>query len=600
LANDFVTQVKEDKQGNIIIGTNEGFTVLKDGLNSFKSGAIEIYNNKTGYPVKDVNTCQAMLIDSKGIIWAGTGDDKTALVRFDYSAVNKNTKPLTLFIQSVKVNEENICWYNMVQITNGNESAKEQNDTNNSHDSQFRKSAKNLLSVPQEDSLSMLLAQFNAFGKTVSQDVLDEQAKKFGDIKFDGITKWYPLPENLVLPYNHNSVTFDFIAIETGRNFLVRYQYILEGYDNDWSPLTEKTSATFGNIHEGTYIFKLKARSPERTLSGAEVWSEPITYTFRVLPPWFRTWWMYTVYGIMVIVIIVVIVWWNGRRLREYALMLKKKVEEATAEIREQKKVVEQQKELVEVHQKDIIDSINYAKRIQRALFPHRKDILKQFPQSFVLFKPKDIVSGDFYYAAQKDNRFYLAACDCTGHGVPGAFMSLLNISFLNEAINGEKLIHPDEIFNHVRQRLIGSIEGGQDGMDGILVCFEKSKNEIYYAGANNAPILIQGGQIIQLDADKMPIGAGEKKDSFKLHTIELNTQYPLLNTTLYLYTDGYADQFGGPKGKKFKYKPLNEMLLAISDKPLAEQKTILEKTFEDWKGNLEQVDDVLIVGIRI
>jgi serine phosphatase RsbU (regulator of sigma subunit) len=261
---------------------------------------------------------------------------------------------------------------------------------------------------------------------------------------------------------------------------------------------------------------------------------------------------------------------------------------------------------------KDITDSINYARRIQQALLASDAMLKRNLKEYFVLYKPKDIVSGDFYWAVEKDERFYLAVCDSTGHGVPGAFMSLLNISFLNEAISEKNISQPNEVFDHTRKRLVENIssDGAQDGMDGILVCFEPQAPSnspkvgevagvsLAYAAAHNTPIFIQDGKLNELDSDNMPIGLGEKKDSFNHYTL-----LPPLRDKgglLYLYTDGFADQFGGPKGKKFKYKQLQEKLLEISNKPLAEQKSILEITFDDWKGNNEQTDDVLIIGIKI
>jgi serine phosphatase RsbU (regulator of sigma subunit) len=261
-------------------------------------------------------------------------------------------------------------------------------------------------------------------------------------------------------------------------------------------------------------------------------------------------------------------------------------------------RAIEAQKELISEKNKEILDSINYAKRIQYTLLAHEAMLKQHLPEHFVLFKPKDIVSGDFYWATASGNKFYLAVCDSTGHGVPGAFMSLLNCSFLNEAITEKSIYKPNEVLDHVRKRLIESIsqDGGKDGMDGILLCFEEKNKtiKITYAAANNNPVLVRNGSLQELPADKMPVGLGEKHDPFSLNSIELQK-----GDVLYLYTDGYADQFGGPKGKKFKYKTLNDLLLNINLKSADEQKQILNSQFESWKGTLEQVDDVCIVGIK-
>ena len=258
---------------------------------------------------------------------------------------------------------------------------------------------------------------------------------------------------------------------------------------------------------------------------------------------------------------------------------------------------VEDQKQLVELKQKEIVDSINYARRIQYALLAHEDLLNKNLFSKFILFKPKDIVSGDFYWATEHEDDFYIAVCDSTGHGVPGAFMSLLSIGFLSEAIKEKNIKEPNHAFNYVRKRLIESItnEGQKDGFDGILLRFNKKTNTITYAAANNRPVVISNNEINYLGYDKMPVGIGEKTDEFQLNTINV-----LKGDIIYLYTDGYADQFGGERGKKFKYKPLNDMLLQISHKSLPEQKELLDAMFVNWKGNLEQVDDVLVVGIRI
>ena len=254
------------------------------------------------------------------------------------------------------------------------------------------------------------------------------------------------------------------------------------------------------------------------------------------------------------------------------------------------------QKLIIEEQQSEMIASINYAKRIQYALLA-QDDLLKNnLSEHFILFKPKDIVSGDFYWATVKNEFFYVAVCDCTGHGVPGAFMSLLSINFLNEAINEKNITSPGEIFNHVRKRLIENMDGGRDGMDALLLKIPLNKKSIMveYAAANNVPLLIRENNIIHLQKDKMPVGLGENLNSFNTFSIETHPE-----DSLYLYTDGFADQFGGPKGKKFMYKQLDQLLLSHSNKSITLQKETLQAQFVSWKGELEQVDDICVLGIN-
>ncbi|MES2762827.1 MAG: tetratricopeptide repeat protein [Bacteroidota bacterium] len=268
--------------------------------------------------------------------------------------------------------------------------------------------------------------------------------------------------------------------------------------------------------------------------------------------------------------------------------------------------IIQQQKLMVEESRTEIVDSINYAKRIQYALLANDELLDRNLKDKFIYFKPKDIVSGDFYWATEHNNRFYFAACDCTGHGVPGAFMSLLNIGFMSEAIKEKNIQEPSEIFDYVRTRLIESIskDNQQDGMDGILICFDTALTDntirkLSYAAANNSPVLCRKNgeafDLIELPKDKMPVGKGERLQKFSPYSVELTK-----DDILYLFTDGYADQFGGKSGKKFKTKQLQEILLSIVNEPMEIQKQKLNVIFDHWKGNLEQVDDVLIAGIKI
>ncbi len=288
-----------------------------------------------------------------------------------------------------------------------------------------------------------------------------------------------------------------------------------------------------------------------------------------------------------------------------------------------QKNEATQQKHIVEEKQKEIVDSITYAKRIQTALLTSEEYINEHLPaEHFILFKPKDIVSGDFYWAlsmrflpgwdmgtnklkmpidAPRKNIFYMATADCTGHGVPGAFMSMLNISYLNENIMERGLRLPNEILNSQREKIIqalnpkGSIEKSMDGMDCILCAFDFDKMLLHFAAANNPLWLVRNGELTEYKADKMPVGRyNENMDSFTLQTIPMQK-----GDIIYTSTDGYADQFNA-RGKKLMKKTFKEQLLKIHGQSMSEQKKSLNQFFENWKGNIEQVDDVCIIGVRI
>ncbi|MBK8927926.1 MAG: SpoIIE family protein phosphatase [Crocinitomicaceae bacterium] len=293
--------------------------------------------------------------------------------------------------------------------------------------------------------------------------------------------------------------------------------------------------------------------------------------------------------------------------------------------ISEKIRETEKQKLIIEQSHKEITDSINYAERIQRSLMASQNMLDENLKNYFVYFNPKEKVSGDFYWTSKLiDQRFCLVAADSTGHGVPGAIMSMLNISSLEKAV-AEKLTSSDDILNFTRTKIIqtlandGSAEGGKDGMDAVLLLFNKEKTKLEFSLANNPLWLIRqssntppdadsplprrgaGGEdggwgLTEYHPDKMPVGKHDKQNiPFTKQEIDLQK-----GDLIYIFTDGFADQFGGEKGKKFKYSALKELLLANAEKPMEEQKLILAKTFDNWRGSLEQVDDVCVIGVRV
>jgi serine phosphatase RsbU (regulator of sigma subunit)/Tfp pilus assembly protein PilF len=280
-----------------------------------------------------------------------------------------------------------------------------------------------------------------------------------------------------------------------------------------------------------------------------------------------------------------------------------KKQRRANTLLGEKNIIIEEQKHIVEEKNKDIGDSIRYAKRIQEAILPPDKMWYELLPNSFVLYTPKDILSGDFYWLEQTEDYIFVAAADCTGHGVPGALMSIVNYNLLNKAVLEKNLVMPGEILDSVNYYLTHSLHQRynessiKDGMDITLLSINKTTKEIFFAGANNPIYIIRNGSLQEIKSDKFPVGAfiEDNVQNFKSQKLDVK-----LGDVIYLFTDGFADQFGGPKGKKFKYKQFTELLLQNYSKPLNQQSKILNQKFVEWKGNLEQVDDVCVIGLRI
>jgi serine phosphatase RsbU (regulator of sigma subunit)/Tfp pilus assembly protein PilF len=267
--------------------------------------------------------------------------------------------------------------------------------------------------------------------------------------------------------------------------------------------------------------------------------------------------------------------------------------------ISQQKNEVEQQKLLLEEKNQEITDSITYAKRIQSAILPQEKTIKSYFPNSFILYKPKDIVAGDFYWFEVIDDLIFFAAADCTGHGVPGAMVSVVCNNALNRSIKEFALKNPAEILNKTREIVISEFEKSdddvKDGMDISLCVFNLKEQKLFWAGAHNPLWLIRDSKLIEFKADRQPIGRFEFAKNFTYHEIEIQK-----NDTFYLFTDGFQDQFGGEKQKKFRVAQMKDLFLSLSQKSMEEQYEIIGNTFENWKGEINQIDDVCIIGIKI
>jgi serine phosphatase RsbU (regulator of sigma subunit)/Tfp pilus assembly protein PilF len=272
-------------------------------------------------------------------------------------------------------------------------------------------------------------------------------------------------------------------------------------------------------------------------------------------------------------------------------------IENQKLEVEQQKEVVEEAHHELEEKNQEILDSITYAKRIQSAILPPAKVVKEYLQESFILYKPKDIVAGDFYWMEAVGNKVLFAAADCTGHGVPGAMVSVVCNNALNRSVREHSLIDPGEILTKTREIVIDEFERSdeevKDGMDIALCSLEG--NKLQYAGAHNPLWIIRNGEIIEAKANKQPIGQFDNPEPYTTHSFELQK-----GDSIYIFSDGYVDQFGGEKGKKFKAKAFRGLLLSIQDKSMEEQKIIIDEAFETWRGSLEQIDDVCVIGVRI
>jgi serine phosphatase RsbU (regulator of sigma subunit) len=272
-------------------------------------------------------------------------------------------------------------------------------------------------------------------------------------------------------------------------------------------------------------------------------------------------------------------------------------IEDQKQLVEEQKAVVEEAHSELEEKNQEIMDSITYAKRIQSAILPPLKVVKEYLTESFILYKPKDIVAGDFYWMEHKDSKVLFAAADCTGHGVPGAMVSVVCNNALNRSVREHGLTEPGEILTKTREIVIQEFEKSEeevkDGMDIALCSIED--NQLHYAGAHNPLWIIRNGEIIETKANKQPIGQFDNPEPYTTHSFGLEP-----GDSIYIFSDGYVDQFGGEKGKKFKSKAFRELLLSIQDKSMEDQKTIIDEAFESWRGDLEQIDDVCIIGVKV
>jgi ligand-binding sensor domain-containing protein/serine phosphatase RsbU (regulator of sigma subunit) len=426
---------------------------------------------------------------------------------------------------------------------------------------------------------------------------------------FTVLNKPYPLSSDISLTtdisltYRDYFFSFDFAATEYSNPSRNQYKYKMEGFDEDWVNAGSRRFATYTNLDPGEYTFRVIASNNHN------VWNETgAAVRISISPPFWRTWWFYSLCGFMGVSAIFGYIRRRERNLVKERNILEEKVQQRTRELREEK-------EKVDAAHKDIRDSINYAKRIQEAILPLSEEFRKALPQSFVLFKPRDVVSGDFYWFIRKGDKVFFAAVDCTGHGVPGAFMSMIGNTLLNEIVNDKGITAPSAILDMLHEGVTNALKQDKqsasgsetrDGMDLALCCYDGAKNTLEYAGANRPLYRVTMHQaaagkdavpvLQEIKADKQPIG-GSNLPTRKPFTNNIVSISP--GDTIYIFTDGYIDQFGGEKGKKFMAKQFQELLLRTHAMSMEDQRQHIDAVFERWRNEVEQVDDVCVIGVR-
>lgn len=403
-------------------------------------------------------------------------------------------------------------------------------------------------------------------------------------------------PSNINLDYANNGLKIQISAPSFVRKGAVMYQYLVQGLTSNWTEWSNDPFIQLPFIPSGHYTILIRAKDVIGNFSSV------VELAFVVRPPFWKTIWFYIACGVLIVFLFLMVIKLREQSLIKDKLMLELKVKQRTRTIEKQKQAIEQQRDQIFKQNDEITQSIAYARRIQWGIMPSEDIIADLIGDYFIMLRPRDIVSGDFSWISQKRDLAIVVAADCTGHGVPGAFMSMMGISFLNDIVNVDGIVHPDAILNNLRQKIktifetTGRDTKMQDGMDVAICTIDQKNHELWYAGAYNPLYIIREGALIEYKGDRMPVGAHPKdNEQFTMHRVELKP-----NDRLYMFSDGFPDQFGGPDGRKFMAKAFKRLLLKTSTLTMAEQKAQLEDSMDMWQSSYDQVDDILVIGIQV
>lgn len=545
LASNTVFAINEDKKGDIWMATSAGLSKLLPG-DTFCS-----YYGKDGLSNTFIYTMER---DSMGHFWCSTNG---GLIRFDPAA---------------SVREVVFKNYNLKDGLLNNE---------------FARGASH--AAPDGTLFFGGAAGFNMFRPGQIHDnlhapeiYLTGYSRAGAELSTDTSVTFM---KRLVLGWEENNFQLEFAAIDFTDPARNKFRYRLLGHDKEWSSPSTNRFISYNDLPGGTYTLQVKASNNDG------IWNEkPLELSIRVVPPFWKT----KIFYVAVILALFALVYLYTR-IRTRAVMRENRLLE--------QKVAERTREL-EQKNRDITSSIEYARRIQEAILPPAEHIFARLDRAFILYQPKDIVSGDFYWFSEQKGKRVFAVVDCTGHGVPGAFMSMIGHNLLHQIVNEKGLTDPGEILDQLHAGVRKALRQGQgdtgtnDGMDVSLIVIGQTMGELLWAGANRPLVVVDPGRSFKrFEGDKMPVGGAqiERVQKFTTHRIEVQP-----GSMCYMFTDGYADQFGGDRGKKFMVRRFHDLLAEIHLLSPQEQKESLFQSFEAWRQNHEQVDDVLIAGITV
>ncbi len=656
LSNNSVYSILEDKNGIIWIGTDGGglnkMIKIKDNsphkfLSKWKNFSInenedsEIINFKsyTIYEGLPNNCIYSIVEDGKGNLWLTTNKGLCKFTPLSITSENKKNSGTALI--------RNYDTYDGLPSNEFNLGA----NFKCKNGILYFGSINGLISFHPDSIIDdtikppVIITNFLLFNKEVDilpiENIINKGDSLKGRIIHINENSFIPqsisYSKNLTLSYNDKVFTFEFAALHysvPGKN---QYAYKMEGFDKDWNYVGTRRYASYTNLSPGDYTFRVKASNCDG------IWNETgVSIKITILPPFWQTWWFRSLIALSVISIISIYIKWRERKLKRDKLILEATVKERTEqlseaneelnlqneeisaqrdnlqsfntelqhknqEIEEQRDKIQEQKSQIELKNINITASITYAKRIQSAILPPQELINKLIPDSFILYKPKSIVSGDFYWLDYYDQYIYIAVVDCTGHGVPGALMSVVGYNMLNQAIKEKQIYNPANIINFLGNNLSQTLRQTEtdtslrDGMDLIICRINKLSLAMEFAGAHCPVYLIRDGQLIEYKTEKFSIGLpfNDKFTGFTSQKIDLKK-----NDIIYLFTDGYIDQFGGPENKKIMAKQFRELITQVAEKPMYIQKNILDDFIESWRNNFktenDQTDDITVLGVRI